>query len=166
MASKILGSRKQRTRQHVIADLSAHYVEGFILEEGHTAQRLGSDYGYDLFMCTFNDLGYAEPGAVFFQLKAMETLNESGTNYVYDLDIRDYNLWMREEWPVILILFDATRRRAFWLPIQRYFEEDTSRQPKKGTKTVRIRVPMRQGVNRGAIAKMRDLKKGLPANER
>jgi hypothetical protein len=36
--------RKQRTRQHVIADLSAHYVERFILEEGHTAQRLSSDY--------------------------------------------------------------------------------------------------------------------------
>jgi hypothetical protein len=37
MASQIRGPRKQRTRQHVIADLSVHYVEGFILEEGHTA---------------------------------------------------------------------------------------------------------------------------------
>jgi hypothetical protein len=30
MASSI-GPRKRRTRQHVIADLSVHYVEGFIL---------------------------------------------------------------------------------------------------------------------------------------
>ena len=66
--------RKQRTRQHVIADLSAHYVEGFILEEGHTAQRLTSDYSYDLIMRTFDEAGYAEPGSVYFQLKATESV--------------------------------------------------------------------------------------------
>jgi hypothetical protein len=158
MASQILGPRKQRTRQHVIADLSVHHVEGFILEEGHTTQRLGSDYGYDLIARTFDENGYVEPGAVYFQFKASETLSERGLDYVYDLDIRDYNLWMREEVPVILILFDATRRRAFWLSIQQYFEENVSRQPKKGTKTVRVRVPKSQSVNRRAIAKMRDLK--------
>src|SRR5947209_10349216 len=97
MASQILGPRKQRTREHVIADLSVHHVEGFILEEGHTAQRLGSDYGYDLMMWTFDVQGYAEPGAVYFQLKAAETLTEIRKDCVYDLDIGDYNLWMREE---------------------------------------------------------------------
>jgi hypothetical protein len=43
MASRILGPRKRRTREHVIADLSVNYVERFILEEGHTVQRVGSD---------------------------------------------------------------------------------------------------------------------------
>jgi hypothetical protein len=38
MARQLLIPRKQRTRQHVIADLSVHYVEGFIVEAGHTAQ--------------------------------------------------------------------------------------------------------------------------------
>jgi hypothetical protein len=33
MAKQFLGQRKQRTRQHVIADLSVHYVEGFILAD-------------------------------------------------------------------------------------------------------------------------------------
>ena|GEM_PF-4983376 len=45
---------KQRTRQHVLADLSVHYVEGFILEAGHTAQQLERDYGYDLLMFTYD----------------------------------------------------------------------------------------------------------------
>jgi hypothetical protein len=54
MASPILGPRKQRTRQHVIADLRVHQVEGFIRESGHTAQRLGSDLGYDLIRWTFD----------------------------------------------------------------------------------------------------------------
>src|SRR6516165_1437396 len=105
MASQLYGPRKQRTRQHVIADLSVHHVEGFILEEGHTAQRLGSDYGYDLILWTFDPEGFAEPGSVYFQFKAMETLIESGPDYVYDMDIRDYNLWTGEQWPVILVLF-------------------------------------------------------------
>jgi hypothetical protein len=48
MTRKIFGPRKQRTREHVIADLSVHYVEAFILWEGHTPYRLTPDYGYDL----------------------------------------------------------------------------------------------------------------------
>jgi hypothetical protein len=158
MARQFLGPRKQRTRQHVIADQSAHYVEGFILDEGHTAQRLERDYGYDLVLFTYDERGYVEPGLVFLQLKAAEELQAVGSDYVFDLDVRDYNLWMLEEMPVILILFDATRRRATWLSVQHYFREDEARRPKKGAKTVRVRVPMRQRVNRRAIAKMRELK--------
>jgi hypothetical protein len=166
MASQVLRPRKRRTRQHVIADLSVHHVEGFILEEGYTAQRLGSDYGYDLIVWTFDEQGYAEPGAIYFQFKAMDRLDEQGTDYVYDLDIRDYNLWMREESPVILILFDATRRRAFWLPVQGYFREDVARRPKKGAKTVRVRLSRRHVVNRRAITAMRGLKREVQDREK
>ena len=113
---RILGPRKQRTRQHVIADLSVHHLEGFILEAGHTAQRIGSDYGYDLVMTTFDEEGYIEPGWVYFQVKAMETLDASGADFVYDLDIRDYNLWIKEKMPVVLVLFDATRRHTTGWP--------------------------------------------------
>jgi len=81
-----------------------------------------------------------------------------GANYLFDVDIRDFNLWMLEQLPVILILYDASRRRAFWLCIQSYINEDAARRPKKGAKTVRVRVPMRQAVNRRAIANLRKLK--------
>src|ERR1700676_3331917 len=113
MANKIFGPHKQRTRAHVIADLSVHHVEGFILQEGHTAQRLDSDYGYDLVLWTFDEQGYIEPDEVYFQLKARETLQVVGSEYVIDLDIRDYNLWMLDKAPVILILYDASRKRAY-----------------------------------------------------
>jgi hypothetical protein len=166
MASPVPGPRKRRTRQHVIADLSVHYLEGFLLEEGHTAQRLGSDYGYDLIVWTFDEQGYPEPGAIYFQFKARERLDQQGADYVHDLDIRDYNLWMREESPVILVLFDATRRRAFWLPVQEYFQEDAARRPKKGTKTVRARLPGRQVVNRRAVAAMQGLRREMQDRER
>jgi Domain of unknown function (DUF4365) len=81
-----------------------------------------------------------------------------GTDYVFDLDVRDYNLWTRERMPVVLILFDASRRRAYWLCIQSYFGEDETRRPRKGAKTVRVRVPAQHIVNRRAVRLMRDLK--------
>jgi len=92
------------------------------------------------------------------QLKAGETLEAVGADYVFDLDIRDYNLWMIEEMPVILILFAASRRRAYWLCVQNYFSKDEARQPRKGAKTVRVRVPRRQPVTQRAVATWRDLK--------
>ena len=141
----------------MIADLSVHYLEGFILEAGHTAQRFGSDYGYDLVMNTFDEEGYVEPGAIFFQLKAMETLDAGARDYVYDLDVRDYNLWTREKLPVVFVLFSASRRCAYWLHIQRYFRADGTRQPEQGARSVRIRVPKRQAVSGRAVAKWRAL---------
>jgi hypothetical protein len=158
MATQIFGPRKQRTRQHVIADLSVHHVEGFILEEGHTAERLTSDYSYDLLLRTYNEQGYAEPAIVFIQLKAAENLRPVGSGYAFDVDIRDYHLWIHEEMPVILILFDASRRKAYWLAVQEYFRERKVRIPKKGAKSVRVRVPKRQPVNLRAIQRFRDLK--------
>ena len=53
--------RKRRTRQHVIASQSVNFVERFIVDAGHTAQRVEADYGYDLYVTTFDDEGYAEP---------------------------------------------------------------------------------------------------------
>lgn len=158
MARKKIPPRKQRTREHVIADLSVHHVEGFILREGHTAQRLAQDYGYDLVVVTYDTKGYIEAGALFVQLKAAERLQKIGADYVFDLDIRDYNLWTPNRVPVILILYEASRNQAYWLPIQRYFHEDAARRPKKGAKTVRVRIPSTQRIDHEAIAQMREIK--------
>src|SRR6185312_14546956 len=87
MASRILGPRKQRTRQHVISDMSAHHVEGFILEETHSFQRLTPDYGYDPVLFTYDEQGYLEPGSVDLQLKASESLRSARAAYVFDVDI-------------------------------------------------------------------------------
>lgn len=142
-----------------------HHVEGFILAEGHTAQRMERDYGYDLILSTYDENGYVEPGLLFIQLKAAESLKRIGSHFVYDLDIRDYNLWTWEQMPVILILFDAGRKRSYWLPIQEYFRRNPARKPRKGNRTIRIRIPKRQAVNRESIARMRELKRAaqLPA---
>ena len=164
MAKKTVAPRKQRTREHIIADLSVHHVEGFILAEGHTAQAVERDYGYDLIMFTFDEQGYAEPDMVLMQLKASEALTRIGANYVFDLDIRDFNRWTIESLPVILVLFDAGRTKAYWLDVRSYFAV-SAHKPQPGAKTVRVRVPVRQKLDRRAIALMCDLKRQTYSNE-
>ena len=63
--------RKRRTREHVIADLSVNHVERFIIDEGHTAQRVDPDYGYDLSLVTYDADGYVEPGLIYLQLEGL-----------------------------------------------------------------------------------------------
>jgi Domain of unknown function (DUF4365) len=145
----------------VIAAQSVNHVERFLIDEGHTAERLASDYGYDLVLYTYDAEGYAEEGSIYLQLKASEKLRASGDNFVFDMDLRDYTRWIREPMPVILILFDASRRRAYWVYVQRYFGERLSRKPGPGARTVRVRVPKRQVVSRTAIRTMRTYKQGV-----
>jgi hypothetical protein len=51
--------RKRRTREHVIADLSVNFVERQVLLCGYTVERVWHDYGYDLFLFTYNARGEA-----------------------------------------------------------------------------------------------------------
>lgn len=158
MSTKIFGPRKRRTRQHVIADQSVHCVEGFILDEGHTAQRFLHDYGYDLVMRTYDERGYVEPDVVFFQIKASERLEVVGGDYFFDAEVRDYNLWIAEKMPVILVLYDAISRRAFWLYFKQFFLDNPIRRPRKGAKWVRVQVPSSQQMSPQAIVELRRLK--------
>jgi Domain of unknown function (DUF4365) len=89
-------------------------------KKGTRSSALKATYGYDLFLSTFDEQGYAERGVVFLQMKAAEALRAVGTDRVFDRDVRDYNLWIREEMPVILVLFDAAKERAVWLPLDTF----------------------------------------------
>ncbi len=158
MPSKIYGPRKRRTREHVIADQSVHFVEGFILAEGHTAERIWYDYGYDLAMRTFDDQGYIEPDSILFQIKAQENLDLSRSVVCIDLNIRDYNLWINEQLPVIVILYDVSQALAYWVYFQGYFHADSTHRPKPGAKWIRVQIDRANLLDRMAIRYFRDLK--------
>ena len=66
--------RKRRTREHVLADLSANYVEKQALLCSFAVGREGQDYGIDLTVQTFNRRGEVENGRLLFQLKATDRL--------------------------------------------------------------------------------------------
>ena len=80
--------RKRRTREHVIADLSVHHVEGFVLRCGWTTERSSHDYGIDLYMETYNADGEVENGRVTFQLKATDSLKRSADGTVIRLRLQ------------------------------------------------------------------------------
>lgn len=155
--------RKRRTRQHVIAAQSVNYVERFIVDAGFTAQRVEYDYGYDLLVTTFDEDGYGEPGLVYLQIKATDVLRmaNSGTAVAFDLAVQDVNLWIRETMPVLLVVFDAQERRAWWLHIQDYFTAEPSRAPAAVAKTIRVLIPVRQRFGRRTVAAMRVWKQNV-----
>ncbi len=68
MTQPVSKYRKRRTRPHVIAAQGVNYVERFIVDAGHTAQRVEYDCGYDLLVSTFDEEGYEEPGLIYLQL--------------------------------------------------------------------------------------------------
>jgi hypothetical protein len=114
---------KQRTREHVIADLGINHLERYILLCGHTAQRIQHDYGYNLFMTTYNSRGEIEQGWTYFQVKATSRLLllKDRRTITWTLSRRDLKLWLGENYPVILVIDQAPRDRAYWLDVQAYF---------------------------------------------
>jgi hypothetical protein len=155
--------RKRRTRGHVIASQSVNYVERLLIDEGHTAQRVENDYGNDLILFTYDGFGYAEPGYVFLQLKATESIRagSGGRDFRLSIRIEDYNLWRDEPMPVFLVLYDAAKRKAYWLYLQQYFEEDRAREPRAGARSVWLRVPAANRMSRRTIRYLRGRKQAV-----
>jgi len=110
-------SRKKRTREHVIADLGVHHVEGAILRCGFTAERTVYDYGLDLYMTTYGPDGEAESDGVLFQFKATDHLvfTADRSAVIVRVGRADLNRWLAEIYPVILVIYDARSDVGYWL---------------------------------------------------
>ena len=135
--------RPQRTKEHVNASKSHNYIEKFFIYKGHTVDRPGADYGYDILVNTYDERGYAENGEVRIQLKASDnfTYVKEELFISYEITIQHHNLWTKEVMPVFLILFDAAKEIAYWIYVQEYFS-DPSRKPKATAKTISVRIPV------------------------
>ncbi len=144
--SPVAAERKRRTREHVIADLSVHHVEGVALRCGYTVQRQAADYGYDLWLATYNETGEIEGDPVRLQLKASDNLRQyelaQEEVFTFPVSTKDYRLWSEELLPALFILYDAQADEAYWLDVQEFARA----QPQDASgKWVRLRVP-RQNV--------------------
>jgi hypothetical protein len=133
-------ARKRRTRQHIIADLSANYVERYALLCGFSVERVEKDYGYDLILFTFDNNGELENGQVYIQVKATEQVKRLKRTPTISFPLEKANLesWLPEPMPVILALYDAAEDKAYWLYLQAYFE--SNRPDARGKKTQSVRI--------------------------
>jgi hypothetical protein len=133
---------KRRTREHVIADLAVHHVEGPILRCGFTAERIVHDYGVDLWMNTYTTNGEPESDWVLFQVKATDNLkrSEDGAGIVFRIDQVDLARWADETYPVILVVYDAKGDVAYWLYVQAHLAAQQKRRPRRG-QTITVHIP-------------------------
>ena len=114
--------RKRRTRNHIIADLSANYVERHVLLCGYTVERVIHDYGIDMLLYTYTPEGEVENETIGIQLKATDhlLLSRDRQTIAYSVDRSDLEYWLGERYPVILIIYDAQDDVAYWVYVQDY----------------------------------------------
>ena len=145
---------KQRTRAHIIADLSVNFVERLFLLSGHTAQRVEFDYGYDLFVQTFDEQGFLEADFLLVQMKASDAPRyvATATQYAVTVERQEMESWRRNAMPLFLVLYNAATEEAFWLNIQQYEGEPA---PRSVSANVTLRVPVANKMSASAVEAMR-----------
>jgi hypothetical protein len=155
---QVMATRKKRTREHIIADLSTNYVEYLILVNGFSVERVEKDYGYDLIMFTYDDHGEIENGQIYLQLKATDNVHLVNHQYVASpVSTKALNLWRNELLPVFFILYDAVPKMAYWLYIQAYFEKHPNQYDLK-QKYFTLQIPIANLFTEDTIRKFREYK--------
>jgi hypothetical protein len=139
--------RKRRTRAHLIANLAVNYLDRHVLLASCTLERIVHDYGLDFILFAYDEQGWVEPGQILLQVKAAERLRrlQDGRTLAFRIDHRHLNSWLLEPSPVVLIVYEASTNRAWWLHVQGAFaREGGARQPMG--ETVSLRIPVKQVV--------------------
>ena len=148
--------KKLRTRQHIIEDLGLNHIEKQILLSGNILRRFSeNDYGYDGMIDTFNEQGETENLSFKIQLKSTDViqLSPDKVGFIIDLSRRDLELWLKSNYPVLLILYDAQGDIAYFADLQTHFEENRILL-KNVRKFVRIFLSPKSIFNNTAIQKL------------
>jgi hypothetical protein len=158
---RLSDSRKRRTREHVIADLSVNHVERFILRCGWVARRMNPDYGIDLYMETYDEQGGIQNEGVWFQLKATDKLVVVAKKRAVPvrMEWRDLLFWLNERMPGILVIYDAMQDRAWWIYLQETLRTIQRKSRRRLADTVTLHVPLDHLLDEVAIrhfARLRD----------
>jgi hypothetical protein len=153
--------RKRRTREHVIADLSIHHIEGHVLRCGWVVERIAHDYGIDLEMNTFDRSGQVQEGPILLQLKATRRLplRPGAISIAFRVERTDLARWLAEIFPVILMVYDASKDQAYWLDVQSYCRRLPGFNLFAAGQTITLYLPVANVVTRAAVrrfARFRD----------
>jgi hypothetical protein len=163
-----VSERKRRTREHVLADLSANYVEKQGLLCGFAIERVRLDYGIDLTVQTFNRRGEVESSRILFQLKATDRIKVSvdGGAVRCRTERADLAHWLDEPIPVVLVLYDGKADMAYWLYVQRYFAGVPGFDLTRCGKRVSIAIPKANVLDRRAMRDLASAKNAIAARFR
>jgi hypothetical protein len=164
----VKSTRKRRTREHIIAELSVNHVEKLVLQCGWTVQRFNPDYGLDLLMTTFNRRGEIENGDVRLQIKATDSIKilAGGDAIAVRLEWRDMVYWLNEPLPVILVAYDAKADRAWWLYLQESLRAEGRRTATGAWATLTVTVPLANVLDAKAVRRFRKFRDAALARTR
>jgi len=95
---------------------------------GYSLEQIIHDYGLDLILFTYNSSGELEDGNILLQVKATEqTRRVHGGQAIHSRVLRsDVQGWIRKVMPVIMIVYDVSVDRAYWLYVQLFREPVSS----------------------------------------
>lgn len=151
--------RKLRTREHILEGLSINYFERFALLCGFSVEKIDSDYGYDLLLFTYDMNGEIESGSVRIQMKSSESISYNRNDCVtFDVDTRDLNLWLTEFDPVLFVIYDAKRHKAYWIDIQKYLKLKSLTKSQRKQLTYRVVIPKKNRINSRSLRKFAQIK--------
>ncbi len=169
-----MGRKKRRTREHVLADVSVNHVERFIFQCGFSSERVEHDYGTDLLMFTFDANGEIENGHIQIKVKATDHPKYHGDNQTIACPVEMAHLWSwaEEPCPVILVRYDATADRGYWLYVQREWESSNKRAlaftdedlPISGAgpkEQATLRIPLANRLDCEAVMRFRDFRDNI-----
>ena len=158
-------SRKRRTREHVIGDLSVNHVERHALHCGYSVERTAHDYGTDLWIATYDSAGELENGRIRVQLKATDQMRTlSGGRYAtLRVSRKDLHHWLLEAEPVILILYEAQADRAFWTYVQAHLGRTPEFDLARAGAEVTVRIPTANVVDQEAMRKFAEFRNRIVA---
>ena len=150
--------RKQRTRQHIIEDLSFNNIEKQVLLAGFTMNRNPNDYGIDGYIQTFMPTGEINKKTIDFQLKSTDHIQYMGKRkaLAFDLSIVDLEFWLSKEQQMLLILYDAQKDIAYYIDLAIYFEKNR-KSLAEINKFVRVYFPVHQVFNQQAVIALRQI---------
>lgn len=160
-------TRKRRTRAHVLHDLAENFFERHALSCGFAVERVKNDYGIDLVFSTYDDNCELENGWVNVQVKASDNIryNKRSNSLSWPVRRADLEHWLVEPYPVILVIYDGTSDRAYWLYMQRHFERLSDFNVANVGRTRNVRVPLTNTLNKQAIHEFRAMKESILAQE-
>ena len=122
----------------------------------------------DLMVKTYDGSGQIEAGYLFCQLRASDSVSyvDGGKGVSVAVDRRDLNVWVDEVYPVILVVYDAARDRAFWFHVQSNLESlgGIDRLKMSAFKSVRLKTRNRVSVK--SVRRFADIKNEISARRK
>ncbi len=137
--------------------MGVNFVERQVLRRGHSLKRVfHPEYGTDALMLHFSpETTEIENGWVEFQVKATDSPSfvHDGKSVACTVEMAHVNHWYWQVAnPFILVLYDATKHRAYWVDIQAHVDEHKIEDNRR---TLTVHIPARNRLTLNAIDRFR-----------